>query len=119
MGCDGVARVLDFGIACGAGREQVTRHGQIKGKMAYMAPEILRGRDPNRRADVYGVAVVLWETLTGARLFVAENEALVLAKVLSGEIASPGRIVPSSRRAWKPLFSRGSTATRSSICECP
>ena len=65
VGTDGVARVLDFGVAKAAGRIQTTREGQLKGKLAYMAPE----RDPRQgvapAADVYAASVVLWEALTG------------------------------------------------------
>src|SRR5262249_18313692 len=87
VGFDGVARVLDFGIAKAVGRLQTTREGQIKGKMAYLAPEHVRGGPIDRRTDVYGASVVLWETLTGIRLFDGENDAIVLAKVLAGEVA--------------------------------
>src|SRR5690606_13669906 len=44
VGADGVARVLDFGVAKAVGRAQVTREGQIKGKLTYMAPEQIRGK---------------------------------------------------------------------------
>src|SRR5579859_6812309 len=58
VGRDGVPRVLDFGIAHGAGREHFTREGQIRGKMSYIAPEILRGRGVDARADIYSISVV-------------------------------------------------------------
>ncbi|MGH7280352.1 MAG: serine/threonine-protein kinase, partial [Polyangiaceae bacterium] len=83
VGTDGVARVLDFGVAKAAGRIQTTREGQLKGKLAYMAPEQLSG-DVSRKTDVYAAAVVLWEALTGRRLFTGENEAAILGKVISG-----------------------------------
>jgi eukaryotic-like serine/threonine-protein kinase len=107
VGCDGVARVLDFGIARAAGRQQVTRNGQIKGKMSYLAPEVLRGRDVDRRADIFGVAVVLWEALTGARLFEGANEAIVLAKVLSAEVVGPRSVVPEISEALEAIVLKG------------
>lgn len=64
VGADGLARLLDFGIAKGKGRLQTTRAGQLKGKVSYMAPEQILGEEPDRRSDVYAAAVVLWETLT-------------------------------------------------------
>src|SRR5262249_55543870 len=61
VGTDGVARVLDFGIAKAAARAHTTRDGQLKGKLPYMAPEQLKGDEATRRSDVYSAAVVLWE----------------------------------------------------------
>ena len=77
VGVDGVARVLDFGIARATVRLENTREGIVKGKLAYMAPEQLGGVVVDRRAAVYAATVVLWEMLTGKRLFVrgAHREA--------------------------------------------
>lgn len=68
IGEDGAARVVDFGIASAAARLQTTAEGQIKGKLAYMAPEQVAGRPVDRRADIFSAGVVLWEMLTGQRL---------------------------------------------------
>jgi serine/threonine-protein kinase len=68
VGSDGVPRVLDFGIAKAIGRARTTRDGAIRGKLAYMAPEQLAGH-VTRRTDVYAASAVLWELLTGRRLF--------------------------------------------------
>ncbi len=68
-GADGIVRVVDFGIAKAEGKLSITREGEIKGKVAYMAPEQLRGEEVDRRADLYATGVVLWELLTGRRLF--------------------------------------------------
>src|ERR1700691_5330559 len=64
VGVDGNARVLDFGVAQAAGRLQTTREGQLKGKIAYMAPEQIGGV-VDRTTDVYAASVVFWEALTG------------------------------------------------------
>jgi serine/threonine-protein kinase len=93
VGTDGITRLLDFGVAKAAGRLQTTRDGQLKGKLAYMAPEQVRGEPLTRRTDIYAASVVLWEVLTGKRLFYANNEANVLAKVLSAEVPAPSSIV--------------------------
>ncbi|HEX8794324.1 MAG TPA: serine/threonine-protein kinase [Polyangiaceae bacterium] len=84
VGADGIPRVLDFGVASAIGRMQSTRSGSLKGKLAYMSPERLRGEPADRRADVYAAAVVLWEMLVGKRLFPGEDDAQVLARVLKG-----------------------------------
>ncbi|MDB4939519.1 MAG: Serine/threonine-protein kinase Pkn6 [Labilithrix sp.] len=100
VGADGIPRVLDFGIAKAAGRIQVTRDGQIKGKLAYMPPEQLSGRDLTRAVDIYASAVVMWETLTGERLFKGETEGETLAKILRDPVVPPSAIVPSVPRAF-------------------
>ncbi len=94
VGVDGVARVLDFGVAKALRKEQVTREGHVKGKIAYMAPEQLSGAPVTRQADVRAAGVVLWETLACARLFDDENEARLIARVLGEEVPPPSRVAP-------------------------
>ena len=93
VGVDGVARVLDFGVAKAAGRMQTTREGQIKGKLAYMPPEQLRGAEVSRGTDIYAAGVMLWELATGQRLFSGDNEGAVVAKILEGRIEQPSKVV--------------------------
>ncbi len=93
VGCDGVARVLDFGIAKAAGRATNTRVPTLKGKIAYMPQEQARGGDVTRRSDVWAAGVVLWEMLTLQRLFEAPDEVALLTKVLSWEIPDPSSVV--------------------------
>src|SRR4029079_17144061 len=89
VGSDGTSRVLDFGVAKVAGRIQTTRDGQVKGKIAYMPPEQLSGGVVSRQTDIYAESVLLWEALTGARLFDGETEAIVLVRAIEGKIAPP------------------------------
>jgi serine/threonine-protein kinase len=90
VGLDGVARVLDFGVAKAAGRLQVTREGQIKGKLAYMAPEQLVGAPVDRRADVYAAGACLWEALVGERLIRGDSKGALVAEILHGARQPPG-----------------------------
>lgn len=90
VGSDGIARVLDFGVAKASGRLQTTRDGQLKGKISYMAPEQVQGA-VDRTSDVYSASVVLWEALVGRRLFFAENDARTLANVLFPKVEPPSR----------------------------
>lgn len=107
VGTDGIPRILDFGVAKASGRLQTTRDGQLKGKLAYMAPEQVRGDPLTRRTDIYAASVVLWEVLTGKRLFYAENEASVLARVLSSDVPPPSSIVSDLPRTFDRVVLRG------------
>lgn len=93
VGADGIARVLDFGIAKAAGRLQITVEGQIKGKLAYMPPEQVSGKPLTRLADVYASAVVMWEALTSERLFKGTNEMDTLGKILREPVPRPSEAV--------------------------
>ena len=92
VGTDGVPRILDFGVAKAAGRVQTTQAGQLKGKLAYMAPEQIRSDVVNRQTDVYAASIVLWESLTGQRLYEASNEGALLAMVMEAKAAPPSTL---------------------------
>ncbi len=94
VGIDGIARVLDFGIAKAASRATSTEDGQIKGKTAYMAPEQLQHGAVDRRTDVFAAGVVLWEICTGKRLFFADSPSEVMSRVLTAPITPPHELAP-------------------------
>src|SRR5262249_9337506 len=102
----GVARVLDFGVAKARGRAQTTRVGQLKGKLAYMAPEQLRG-SVSRRSDVFSASVVLWEALTGTRLFQGEDEGDVVDRLPPRPLPSPRPLAPAVTRELEAVVMRG------------
>lgn len=89
---DGVVKVVDFGIACASRRRHRTRTGIIKGKFAYVAPELLRGARPGRSADVWGIGVVLWEMLTLRRLFHRSTDVATLGAVLDVDVPPPSTV---------------------------
>ena len=89
VGADGITRITDFGIARAESRLSTTRGGQLKGKIAYMAPEQVLSKPIDRRCDLYAAGVVFWEMLTGRRLFQADSDAAMFAKVLEGATISP------------------------------
>ncbi|MEZ4369575.1 MAG: serine/threonine-protein kinase [Polyangiaceae bacterium] len=94
VGTDGVALVLDFGVAKAAMRASTTRDGQIKGKIAYMAPEQFGGGEMDRRVDVFAAGVVLWEALTSRRLFAGQDVAETLGRIASGKVEVPSKFRP-------------------------
>jgi serine/threonine protein kinase len=107
VGVDGVARVLDFGIAKASARLHETRQGMLKGKLAYMAPEHARQQPVDRRTDVYSATVVLWEVLTGETLFDGPTEAAVLERVLLGFADPPSSRVANLPSAFDEIVERG------------
>jgi serine/threonine-protein kinase len=86
VGIDGTSRITDFGVAHAATRLSSTRTGQLKGKLAYMAPEQTRGATVDRRSDVFAMGVVIWEMLAGKRLFKGSNDAETLHRILFAPI---------------------------------
>jgi serine/threonine-protein kinase len=91
VGVDGVARVLDFGVAKAASRRHVTQNQTVRGKLRYMSPEHLRGEAVDRRSDIYAVGVVLWELLAGRPLFESTNDAELARKIVRGKEDPPSR----------------------------
>ncbi len=106
VGVDGVARLLDFGIAKAIGRIHTTRQGDFKGKAAYMAPEQILG-NATKLSDVYAASVVLWEALTAKRLFKGENQAAVLHQVVAMEVPQPTTSAPDLSSAIEEVVMRG------------
>jgi len=83
---EGQVLVHDFGIAKAKTQEGRTATGIVKGKVGYIAPEQAAAETVDRRADIWSTGVVLWEALTGERLFKGETDAATLNLTLKGEI---------------------------------
>jgi serine/threonine protein kinase len=92
---DGVTKVVDFGIARAANRSTRTRTGLIKGKLQYMSPEQVSGGELDGRSDEFSLGVVLWEMITGQRLFKADNEFQTMQKLLTEPIPVPSSLEPT------------------------
>lgn len=87
VGIDGIARITDFGVARAASRLSATRVGQLKGKIAYMAPEQASAQPTvDRRADIFSAGIVVWEVLAARRLFKSDNDAATLSRIISEPI---------------------------------
>jgi hypothetical protein len=90
---NGRVKVLDFGVAKveWAQRESETQGGEIKGKLAYLSPEQLGQAKLDHRADLFSLGVVMWELLTGKRLFWAATAAETVANVVRAPIVPPSQ----------------------------
>jgi serine/threonine protein kinase len=107
VGIDGVTRVADFGIAKFKGTGPAnTSVGTLKGKIAYMAPEYLLGERIDQRFDVFAMGIVLWEGVTGRRLFRAEQDADTMDRVLHHDAPPVATFTPSVGNALDEVFAR-------------
>ena len=92
---DGVAKVVDIGIARARERSSSTEAGAFKGKFEYAAPEQIAGGDNvDRRADVWALGVCLWELLTGKRLFARDEYSATVRAVIKEPIPIPSSVLP-------------------------
>jgi len=90
----GQVKVIDFGIAKAQSSQLRTQTGRVKGKIAYMAPEALAGKDLDARSDLFAVGVIAHELLTARPLFATKNEYQTLIKVQRGDIVPPSTVNP-------------------------
>jgi serine/threonine-protein kinase len=88
---DGQVKVIDFGIAKAMAVREETRSGTLKGKIAYMSPEQVRGDNPSAQSDIFAAGVVLYEMLIGRRLFKGENDFDTLQRVQNLVVPPPSR----------------------------
>ncbi|GMU60118.1 MAG: hypothetical protein AMXMBFR34_18810 [Myxococcaceae bacterium] len=103
VGFDGSVKLIDFGVAKAAGRAQHTATGILKGKFPYMSPEQARGDDLDPRSDVFALGIILWEQLTGRRLFKGENDLATQKLVLACQVPAPSSVEPSVPRGLDPI----------------
>src|SRR5215831_9130283 len=101
----GEVKIIDFGVAKSNANMQ-TVSGMIKGKVAYMPPEQVLGREVDHRADIFSAGVVLWEVLTGRPLFLRSNEAATLYAIMNAPIPPPSRLRPDVPPQLDKIVSR-------------
>jgi eukaryotic-like serine/threonine-protein kinase len=95
LSIDGHVKVTDFGVAKSHGQwHQTTRSGEIRGKIAYMAPEQINAAPLDRRSDLFGMGCVLYEASTGRAPFRGDNDAALIRAVLDGRYEPPGQLLP-------------------------
>jgi serine/threonine protein kinase len=85
----GHLKVIDFGIAKAQSSQLRTATGRVKGKLAYMAPEAIAGKELDARSDMFSAGVIAHELLTARPLFASKNEYQTLLKVQKGDILPP------------------------------
>ena len=79
---DGAIKLLDFGIAKAKSHSNLTRTGQLKGKLGYMAPEQCMQLEVDPRTDIFALGILLYECLTGKLLFKADSEIATMRNIM-------------------------------------
>ncbi len=95
VGFDGWVKIVDFGLVKATGKHH-THTGHLRGKLAYMSPEQARGKPLTASADLFALGVVMWELLTGKRLFAGETDAETLGRVVRCEVPSLAEARPDA-----------------------
>ncbi|HEV3076244.1 MAG TPA: TonB family protein, partial [Thermoanaerobaculia bacterium] len=95
---DGDVKLCDFGIAKAVSKVGQTQMGALKGKLQYMSPEQARGTQVDARSDIFSLGAVLFEMLTGQRLFDGDSEMSVLEAVRQVKVRPPSQVVPTIPR---------------------
>jgi serine/threonine protein kinase len=95
MSYDGEVKVIDFGIAKAKRSVMKSQAGVLKGKFAYMSPEQVIGKPIDRRSDIFACGVILYELVTGERLFTGDSDFAILEKVRKVEITPARDIDPT------------------------
>lgn len=89
LSTSGEVKLVDFGIAKAASKASHTQSGALKGKLLYMSPEQAWGKTINHQADIFALGSVLWEMLTGRKLFSGDSEMSILEKVREAKVEPP------------------------------
>jgi serine/threonine-protein kinase len=90
----GIVKLADFGLARAADRAQMTAPGMVKGKLSYMAPELLKRQPATPRSDIFGVGIVLWEALAGRTLFASKDQLETVMRITSNQVPSIRELRP-------------------------
>jgi serine/threonine protein kinase/predicted TPR repeat methyltransferase len=91
---EGEVKLTDFGIAKAALTTSITKTGVLKGKVSYMSPEQARGKEIDKRSDIFSLGGVFYELLTCRKLFEGKSELQVLERLKDPHIEPPSRLNP-------------------------
>ena len=102
----GEVKIVDFGIAKNFGVSDETERGVLKGKFSYMSPEQASGDELDHRTDIFSLGIVLWELVTGVRLFSGKNEREILRKVRNAEVPKVSDYNPNIPKPVEKIIER-------------
>jgi serine/threonine-protein kinase len=95
IGYDGAVQLIDFGIAMAAERKVKTQTGLVKGKVSYLSPEQVSGRDVDPRTDVFALGILLYEMSTMHRAFRDSSDLATMQRIKAGRVTRPSLVVPN------------------------
>jgi len=95
IGYDGAVQLIDFGIAMAAQRKTKTQTGLVKGKVSYLSPEQVTGRDVDPRTDVFALGILLYEMTTMHRAFRDSSDLATMQRIKAGRVTRPSLVVPN------------------------
>jgi serine/threonine protein kinase len=110
---EGEVKIIDFGIAKAESKIETTRAGILKGKFGYMSPEQAEGSDLDARTDIFSTGIVLWELLSGERLFVANNEVNTIRKIRECQIPPLRKVNPNVHEELERITAKALAKDRS------
>jgi serine/threonine-protein kinase len=94
IGHDGAVKLIDFGIAMAANRKTKTQTGFVKGKVGYLSPEQVGGKDVDARTDVFALGILLYELSTLHRAFRDSSDLATMQRIKLGKVRRPSQLVP-------------------------
>jgi len=109
---EGEAKVADFGIAKAESNAYETRDGVLKGKFEYMSPEQAAGDPIDARSDLFSLGIILWEMMTGRRLFKTDSETATLRKIRDEDVPAPSLCRPDVPPALEAIVLKALTRDR-------
>ena len=92
---EGEVKIVDFGIAKAASKNEQTKTGMLKGKFSYMSPEQCLGSAVDMRSDIFALGILLYELCTGKRLFKHESELMILEMITKRSVVAPSQVAPA------------------------
>ncbi len=109
VGTDGSSRLIDFGVAKAKSHLGTTREGVLKGKLSYMSPEQLLRKSVDHRSDLFACGSVLFEALTGKRLFSSDDEGAIAVAIMLGAEDTLEELGAGLPEAVRPVLARALT----------
>jgi serine/threonine protein kinase len=103
---DGKVKLIDFGIAKATSQSERTRTGLIKGKITYMSPEQARGDAIDHRSDIFAAGILLYEMVTGSRMYQGADTIQIIEKVIGADFRPPQEIIPDLPAAVVRILDR-------------